>query len=524
MLLGYLYFRLAGEAYALVSIGLISFAAVAQFAPAMLGGLYWKGGTQLGALVGLCAGFALWVYTLLLPSFVKSGWLPAALLSEGPWGIALLKPEQLLGLAGLDSLTHSLFWSLLANAGAYVVVSLVRAPSGQEASQALLFVDIFERSAARVPVFWRGRARVPDLLQLAGRFLGAERARQLIDDHLRSSGAGPPGAEPDVADARLVQLVETQLAGAIGSASARVMVASVVEEEPLALDDVMRMLEETSQLRAYSHELEDKSQALERATAELRTANEELLSLDRLKDDFMASVTHELRTPLAAIRAVTELMRDDAEMPAAQREAFLDIVVTETERLGRLVNQVLDMAKIESGHGEWHNVDVDMRELLAQAVQTTAAMFRERGATVHLHLPRCAAHPARRPRPAAAGADEPVVERGQVPAARGWACRPAAASRRCRRHGGGAGQRARRGAGPAGPHLREVPPGRRRSEPSAGNRPGLADQPPDRRAFRWPHVAAIGTGAWRLLRILPALVRCGAERRRGPRGTRGAAP
>jgi signal transduction histidine kinase len=157
----------------------------------------------------------------------------------------------------------------------------------------------------------------------------------------------------------MVQFVETQLAGAIGSASARVMVAAVVEEEPLALDDVMRMLEETSQLRA----------------------------LDRMKDDFMASVTHELRTPLAAIRAVTELMRDDAEMPGAQREAFLDIVVTETERLGRLVNQVLDMAKIESGHGEWHNSDVDLRTLLAHAVQTTAAMFKERGATVQLHLP-----------------------------------------------------------------------------------------------------------------------------------------
>jgi Na+/proline symporter/nitrogen-specific signal transduction histidine kinase len=386
MLLGYLYFRLAGEAYALVSIGLISFAAVAQFAPAMLGGIYWKGGTKLGALVGLSAGFALWVYTLLLPSFIKSGWLPATLLSDGPWGISLLKPEQLLGLGGLDGLTHSLFWSLLANAGAYVVVSLARTPSGQEASQALLFVDIFERPAARRPVFWRGRAHVPDLLQLAGRFLGAERARQLIDEHRRASGARP-GTGGDVADARLVQLVETQLAGAIGSASARVMVASVVEEDPLALDDVMRMLEETSQLRAYSRELEDKSQALERVTGELRTVNAELLSVDRLKDDFMASVTHELRTPLAAIRAVTELMRDDAEMPTPQREAFLDIVLTETERLGRLVNQVLDMSKIESGHGEWHTEDVDLRELLAHAVQTTAAMFRERGATVQLHMP-----------------------------------------------------------------------------------------------------------------------------------------
>ena len=353
MLLGYLYFRLAGEAYALVSIGLISFAAVAQFAPAMLGGIYWKGGTKLGAQVGLVAGFALWIYTLLLPSFVKSGWLAASLLSEGPWGVDLLKPERLFGMGGLDSLTHSLFWSLLANAGGYVVASLVRRPSGQEASQALLFVDIFERSVVRRPVFWRGRARVPDLLKLAGRFLGAARAQQLIDEHPQS------GAEPGVADARLVQLVETQLAGAIGSASARVMVAAVVEEEPLALDDVMRMLEESSQLRA----------------------------LDRLKDDFMASMSHELRTPLTAIRAVTELMRDDAQMPAAQRAAFLDIVVTETERLGRLVNQVLDMAKIESGHGEWHTDDVDLRELLAHAGQTTAAMFKERGATLQLRSP-----------------------------------------------------------------------------------------------------------------------------------------
>lgn len=382
MLLGYLYFRLAGEAYALVGIGLISFAAVAQFAPAMLGGIYWRGGTRLGALVGLGAGFALWSYTLLLPSFIKSGWLPASLLSAGPWGIDWLKPEQLLGLAGLDDLTHSLFWSLLANAGCYVVVSLARAPSGREASQALLFVDIFERSAARGPVFWRGRARVADLLKLASRFLGAEPARKLIEDHQRGSGT-----EPGLADASLVQLVETQLAGAIGRASAHVMVASVVEEEPLALDDVMRMLEETSQLRAYSSELEDKSQALERATAELRSVNEELLSLDRLKDDFMASVTHELRTPLAAIRAVAELMRDDREMPAAQRGVFLDIVVTETERLGRLVNQVLDMAKIESGHGEWHSSDVDLRELLGQAVETTAAIFKERRAEVRLHLP-----------------------------------------------------------------------------------------------------------------------------------------
>ena len=141
LLLGYVYFHQAGEAYALVSIGLISFAAVAQFAPAVLGGLYWRGGTRIGALAGLLAGFALWIYTLMLPSLAKSGWwLSPTFIQEGPWGIGWLRPEQFLGLSGLDNLTHSLFWSLLVNIVAYVGLSLWRAPSGQEAGQALLFV------------------------------------------------------------------------------------------------------------------------------------------------------------------------------------------------------------------------------------------------------------------------------------------------------------------------------------------------------------------------------------------------
>ena len=378
LLLGYLYYRLAGEAYALVGIGLISFAAVAQFAPAMLGGIYWKGGTRAGALAGLTAGFAVWLYTLLLPSFAKSGWLSRDFLAHGAFGWELLRPEALLGLQGLDYLTHSLFWSLLANAGLYVAVSLWRAPTARETSQALLFVDVFRRTASSDPVFWRGRARVADLLPLLGRFVGQGRAQALFDDYARRRGASHRDElQPDAA---LVQFVETQLAGAIGSASARVMVASVVEEESLALDDVMRILDEASQIRAYS-------QRLEQVTAELKQANEQLKSLDRLKDDFMSSVTHELRTPLTSIRALAELMRDDPEMPAEQRQEFIGIVVAETERLSRLVNQVLDMAKIESGHAEWHTEAIDPKALVQQAAQTVRELFRERGAVLDLELP-----------------------------------------------------------------------------------------------------------------------------------------
>ncbi len=385
LLLGYLYFHLAGEAYALVSIGLISFAAVAQFAPALLGGMYWKGGTQRGALAGLLAGFALWAYTLMLPSLVKSGWLTAGFMEQGPLGWWLLRPEAFLGLTGLDNLTHSLIWSLLTNVAAYVGVSLWRAPTARETSQALLFVEVFQRTPASRPVFWQGKAQVSALLPLVGRFLGVEAAQRLFAGYALRVGVRQIEQIP--ADARLVHFVETQLAGAIGSASARVMVASVVEEEALDLDDVMRILDEASQLRAYSHALEEKSQSLERATADLRQANEQLKSLDRLKDDFMSSVTHELRTPLTSIRALAELMRDDSGMETVQRQQFVGIIVGETERLSRLVNQVLDMAKIESGHAEWHDDEVDMKALLRQAASTMTEPLRERGVTLTLELP-----------------------------------------------------------------------------------------------------------------------------------------
>jgi signal transduction histidine kinase len=184
------------------------------------------------------------------------------------------------------------------------------------------------------------------------------------------------GGLPIEADPKLVQFAETLLAGAIGSASARVMVASVVEEDTLDLPDVMRIVEEAS---------------------ELRQLNEQLKSLDRLKDDFMSSVTHELRTPLTSIRALTELVRDEPEMDAAQRQQFLGLVVAEAERLSRLVNQVLDMAKIESGHADWLSADVDLGALLEQAMLTTAELFREKGAggatANRPRCPRCAPTP-----------------------------------------------------------------------------------------------------------------------------------
>ena len=386
LLLGYLYFRLAGEAYALVSIGLISFSAVAQFAPAMIIGLYWRGGTRSGALAGLLTGFGVWMYTLLLPSFAKSGWLPVGLLENGPFGIALLKPQALFGLEGLNEITHCLFWSLALNIGAYTLFSLWRVPNVSEAAQATLFVDALKHQRPLGAGLWRGTAEVDELLNLAKRFLGANRAKNAFNIFAKRRRMQDISQLP--ADAETVHFAETLLAGAIGSASARVMVASVTAEEPFGMDEVLNILDEASQIRAYSHELEQKSLELEAATRELKAANDQLKELDRVKDDFMSSVTHELRTPLASIRAFSEILHDDPKIALEERRRFLGIIVSETNRLSRLVNQVLDLAKIESGRADWNAEDVELLELIEQAVASTEQLLTERGTEVILDVPK----------------------------------------------------------------------------------------------------------------------------------------
>ncbi|MCG4454317.1 sensor histidine kinase [Pseudomonas sp. MMS21-TM103] len=384
MLLGYVYYRAAGEAYALVSIGLVSFAAVAQFAPAMLGGMYWKQGTRAGALSGLSLGFLLWLYTLLLPAFSKSGWLPLSFIEQGPFAIAWLKPLALFGLAGLDEIGHSLFWSMLANLGAYVGVSLFGQQSSREHAQALLFVDAF-KVAGRGSSLWRGSASVTEVIALVGRFLGPARAREAFAGYAAQRGLA--SSAELVPDADLVHFAEQQLAGAIGTASARVMLASVVQEEPLGMDEVLGILDEASQVIAYSRRLEQQSHELEIATGELRAANARLQELDRLKDDFISTVTHELRTPLTSIRAFSEILNDNPELDPAQRARFVGIIVKESERLTRMINQVLDLAKLESGRAEWHTTALDLKEVIEDAQATTSQLLQEQGVALRLELP-----------------------------------------------------------------------------------------------------------------------------------------
>jgi signal transduction histidine kinase len=273
-----------------------------------------------------------------------------------------------------------MIWSMVANIGAYVGVSLLHAPSAEEHRQASLFVDVFTwPGEAR---FWRGTASSPSLFNLLARFVGLNAASEAFTDYARAHGVQRPEADAD-----LVHFVEKQLAGVLGAASAHIMVASVVKEEALTLEEVRTMLDEASQIVVYSHRLEHKSQELERASQELREANARLTELDRMKDEFVSTVSHELRTPLTSIRSFTEILHDNPQLSLAERERFLGIVIKETERLTRLIGQVLDVSRLESGRVEWHESLIDMREVIEDTVASTSQLFRERNVRLERNLP-----------------------------------------------------------------------------------------------------------------------------------------
>ncbi|MES2356346.1 MAG: PAS-domain containing protein [Pseudomonadota bacterium] len=273
LLLGYAYVRLIGDYYSLSTIGLVSFAAVAQFAPPLIGGMYWKGGTHTGAIVGLTGGFLVWIYTLFLPSLALAGLLPKEFASEGIFYINALNPHALFGFTGMDSLTHSLFWSMTANIGGFVFVSLFTHQNLIEREQARAFVDVQALKPAVPPSFWQADIRIGDLTALLKRFIDDERVESAYADYatFRRIALNPL----QKVDSELVDFSERLLAGAIGAALARVVIATEIKEKHATIEGVLDMLSDASRAIEFNWEiqheaLENIAQGLALFDADLR--------------------------------------------------------------------------------------------------------------------------------------------------------------------------------------------------------------------------------------------------------------
>jgi len=250
--MAYGYYRSSSDDSTLASYGLMAFAAVAQFAPGVLGGLYWRGASRKGVEAGMVLGFATWIYTLLLPAMTMAGGLDASWLLNGPFGISWLRPQQLFGMSGWDPLAHGTFWSLLANTGALMIVSARWRPGVDERLRAAPFLDPYSQRPAVAGV-WPGHVHVADLLALAERVVGERHAHRAFVEQATSLGRELQSNAP--ADRAWVQFTERLLAASIGAASARLVLTSLLRGSGMELGEVVAVLDEAGQELRFNREI-----------------------------------------------------------------------------------------------------------------------------------------------------------------------------------------------------------------------------------------------------------------------------
>jgi Na+/proline symporter/CheY-like chemotaxis protein len=251
LLLAYTYYRSAGEAQ-LASIGLLSFAAIAQLAPAFFGGLLWRRATAAGAIAGMTAGFLVWAYTLLLPTLSDIGVIGERILTDGPWGLSMLRPQHLFGLE-LPPLVHGVVWSLLFNVSCYIGFSLRRAPSPIERLQANTFVPSDFTPIAPSFRLWRSSVTVEELTTTIARYLGEERTRSAFDSF---AVAHRISLEPkDEADFQLIRHAEHILASAIGGASSRLVLSLLLRKRTVSTKAALKLLDDANAAIQYNREI-----------------------------------------------------------------------------------------------------------------------------------------------------------------------------------------------------------------------------------------------------------------------------
>ena len=349
IIIAYFFYVTFSAQLSLFSIGLISFVIIAQLAPSFFLGLIWRRGTARGAEIGILVGLAVVIYTLLLPIISQVVMPDVKFVEEGLFGYTWLKPAQLFGLDYLTPESNAFFWSMSVNTLAFVGFSLRTKGNYRERNYAEMFVNHENYVNLQEGAFvWKGEAYVADIKRLLSRFLGEARTNRALRIFNRKHNISET---EEKADARLINFSEKLLTGSIGSASAKILLSSVSKETPISLVEVLNILEETKETKANNKLLTEKSEQLAAMAHQLRDVNEELRVQDKLKDEFLDTVAHELKTPITSIKAASEVLEDD-DMPPALRKQFLENISRDTDRLDTLIHNILDLEKLSNNRTE----------------------------------------------------------------------------------------------------------------------------------------------------------------------------
>ena len=384
IIIAYFFYILFSKQLSLYSIGLISFVIIAQLAPSFFIGLFWNRGSSKGAIIGIIVGFCITFYTLILPFTLVAYTGTDTFTQLGFNGIEALKPHALFGIDFLSAPAHAFFWSMLFNLLCYLIFSIITKGNYRERNYAEMFVDSNNFKALQdSALVWKGEAYVADIKSVLVRFLGEQKASRAL--RLFFTKYKLP-LDTQLADARLINFSEKLLTGSIGSASAKILIAKVVKEEQISLIEVLRILEESKENIVSNKLLLEKSDELSQLSSKLKDANKELVVKDKQKDEFLDTVAHELKTPITGIRAATELLMDDEDdMPKEIKKQFLSNILQDSDRLGRLINNILDFEKLETGRLSLDLTYLDIHETIKKAIANTQHIAAKKGITLKLN-------------------------------------------------------------------------------------------------------------------------------------------
>lgn len=353
----------------LYSIGLMAFVIIAQLAPSFFIGLFWNRGSSQATIAGIISGIAVVFYTLILPFSLHALNGSDDLVQNGFAGIAVLKPHALFGIDFLSPPAHAFFWSILVNLFCYMTFSVIKKGNYRERNYAEMYVDSKNYTDLQDgALVWKGEAYVADIKKVLVKFLGDTRTERALNLFFRKYDLP---IDTQMADARLINFSEKLLTGSIGSASAKILIASVVKEDEVSLVEVLKILEESKETIARNKLLREKSNELTQLTNQLKDANEELIEKDRQKDEFLDTVAHELKTPITGIRAATELLLDDDDdMPQEIKAQFLKNMLQDSDRLSRLIHNILDFEKLSKGRTQLNIKIHNIKNTIQKTIDT----------------------------------------------------------------------------------------------------------------------------------------------------------
>ncbi len=399
ILAGYGFETAVGDSFMLVNMGMISFAAALQFAPPILGGLFWERGNKIGAQFGLASGITIWFYTLVIPAFAKNGWAFQDIVNSGPLGMEILKPEALFGMTTMDPLSQSVFWSMLFNVGFFMAGSMLATPKATGITLAREFVTILDEgtksrfSAGEATIHLTSKTK--KIIATLTRYVNPTDAGTMFVNSVQRTGLSGKRTVSLTQLAELLGEVEKTLAGAVGAAEAHVaiMSADVYTEQERAklsnmyaeiLADLKLTPGELKQRVDYYKEREsiftEQAEELEKRvrarTVELEAANKEL-------EAFSYSVSHDLRAPLRAIDGFSQaLVEDYGDKLDEEGLDFLERIRNASQRMGDLIDDILALSHMT--RLEVTRETIDLSSMAMDVVEDLHARAPEPHVNVHI--------------------------------------------------------------------------------------------------------------------------------------------